>query len=361
MKVLLVSNMYPSRKYPHYGVFVENTQKVLAQMPDMRVDKVVLTKCDGKLQKLLGYLKFYCGTVFGGIFGRYDVIYGHFVSHIAMPLLVVKALNRRVKLVLNAHGNDVVADHEKDDKWVRLSRKILPKADHVIVPSDYFKTVLCENFAVAEDKILVYPSGGIDREVFCRKAVQDTYGLDPDKKYIGYISRIEKNKGWDTFLEMAAALGNRADVGFVVVGDGAERAEFDEMANRLGIADRLVRFPLLHQSQIAELYNLLEVFCFPTRRASESLGLVGLEAMACGCIVVACALYGPSSYMQDGVNGFVFRQNSAEELTAQVTRALSLSAQEKEVLQQGMASTAEAYSKQAVDRILTEFFTELKP
>lgn len=356
VKILLVSNMYPSRKYPHYGVFVQNTEKVLSEMPGVRVNKAVLTKCDGKLQKLLGYLKFYCGTVFGGIFGRYDVIYGHFVSHIAIPLLIVKTFNRRVKLVLNAHGNDVVADHEKDDKWVRLSRKILPKADHVIVPSEYFKTVLHDAFGVPEEEILVYPSGGIDRAVFCRKTVQNSYGLDPNKKYIGYISRIEKNKGWDTFLQMAAALGNRADVGFVVVGDGAERAEFDEMANRLGVADKLVRFPLLHQSQIAELYNLLSVFCFPTRRASESLGLVGLEAMACGCIVVACALYGPSSYMQDGVNGFTFTDDA---LAEKVSIALNVSEQQRQTLLQGMADTTAHYSKENSDQILVRFFRSL--
>ena len=121
MKILLISNMYPSRKYPHYGIFVKNTEDVLLQVPGVTVDRAVLDKRDGKLSKLIGYLKFYAGAVLRGIFGGYDVIYAHFISHAALPLLLLRTLKPKVKLVLNAHGNDVVADIPKDDKWVAFT------------------------------------------------------------------------------------------------------------------------------------------------------------------------------------------------------------------------------------------------
>lgn len=363
MKLLLVSNMYPSKKYPHYGVFVENTEKVLRRMPGITIGKAVLAKHDGKAAKLWGYLTFYAKTVLMGVFGGYDVLYCHFISHAALPLLVIRALNRKIRLVLNAHGNDVVADEPKDHKWVALSHKAVPLAHRIIVPSTYFRDVMCRDFGVAQENILVYPSGGINTQVFCpqnRDALLGKYGLDSSKRYIGYISRIETDKGWDTFLQMAAALKEREGLGFIVVGDGAQRAQFDAMAQELGLAGKLHRYPLLSQSDIAEVYNILDVFCFPTRRKSESLGLVGLEAMACGSTVVASNAGGPSSYMEDGINGFMFRQDSADDLTRQVLAALSMDAAGKAHLQAGMAKTVTQYSKETADGILLEDFETLR-
>ncbi len=363
MKLLLISNMYPSAKYPHYGVFVENAEKILRQLPGVTLCKAVMPKRDGKFAKLMGYLGFYAKILWLGLFGGYDVLYGHFISHISLPLRIVKVLKPKITLVLNAHGNDVVADTSADDKWVAMSRKVVPCADYVIVPSAYFKAVMKDRFGVPEEKLLVYPSGGVDPRVFFpqkREALVEKYKLDPDKRYVGYISRIETDKGWDTFLHMVAALCHREELGFVVVGGGKEEPAFDALARQLGIGDKLIRYPLLSQKEISELYNILDVFCFPTRRKSESLGLVGLEAIACGCLVVASDAGGPSSYMKDGENGLVFTAGSAEALTQKVTEALALTPEEKAVLQAGMTQTAAAYSRQTLDKILLDFFADLQ-
>lgn len=362
MKILLVSNMYPSKKYPHYGVFVENTEKILRLLPNVKISKAVLTKQDSKLGKLFGYLLFYLKILTLGIFGNYDVVYGHFISHICLPLRLVKKCNPKVHLVLNAHGNDVIADSPQDDKWVALSHKLVPLAEHIIVPSEYFKQVMRRDFGVAEDKLLVYPSGGVDTKVFCpqkSEGLRQTYQLDPDKKYIGYISRIEVDKGWDTFLKAIAALSDRKDLGFIVVGGGAQEVQFEVMARQLGVAEKLIRYPLLSQAQIAELYNILDVFCFPTRRKSESLGLVGLEAISCGCVTVASDAGGPASYMRDGINGFVFDRNSETQLTQKVLQALSLTKAQRADLWEGMEATRQQYCRENADKILLDFFSQL--
>ena len=362
MKILLLSNMYPSKKYPHYGVFVKNTEKVLGRLPDVKISKAVLHKQDSKLGKLFGYLLFYTKILTMGIFGNYDVIYGHFISHLSLPLRLVRKINRKACLILNAHGNDVVADSTRDEKFVELSRKLVPLADHIIVPSEYFKQVMVRDFAMSEEQILVYPSGGVNTQVFCPRkteGLREKYQLEPDKKYIGYISRIEVDKGWDTFLKAMAALSDRKDLGFLVVGGGDEAEQFDQLAKQLNVVDKMIRFPLLSQAQITELYNILDVFCFPTRRKSESLGLVGLEAIACGCVTVASDAGGPSSYMRDGVNGFVFDRNSETQLTEKLLQALSLTEQQLAVLQEGMEATRQQYCRENADKILLDFFMAL--
>lgn len=362
MKILLVSNMYPSEMYPHYGVFVQNAEKILGKLPNTQVDKVVMCKHYIKIAKLFDYLRFYTQILCKGIFGGYDVIYGHFLSHIAIPLRIVKFFRPKCKLVLNAHGNDVVADVPGDRKWIRLSRMLIPCADHIIVPSEYFRQVMKREFGVPAEKLFVYPSGGVDREVFYPRDREEHLNhmlMDTKKRYIGYVSRVEADKGWDTFLEMVCFLADRKDLGFIFVGAGAEEPALRKMLVERKLTTTVTTFDLQPQDEVAKLFSVMEIFCFPTRRKSESLGLVGLEAMACGTTVVASNAYGPSSYMRDRENGFTFRAGDAEDLTRAVNRALYMTDIEKERVRAGMAKTVAAYSRENLDQKLLDFFANL--
>ena len=62
-KVLLVSNMYPSKKYPHYGVFVKNCEHIL-QNGGYSVDRVSMSKQDHLILKVLWYVLFYLRRFF---------------------------------------------------------------------------------------------------------------------------------------------------------------------------------------------------------------------------------------------------------------------------------------------------------
>lgn len=55
--------MYPSKKYKHYGVFVQNTASILKNN-GYQVDVSALKKKDSKLGKLGGYLSFYIKVSF---------------------------------------------------------------------------------------------------------------------------------------------------------------------------------------------------------------------------------------------------------------------------------------------------------
>lgn len=359
MKILLAANMYPSKQYPHYGVFVQNTEMILQTMEQVSIKRVVLKKTDSTLLRLITYACLYIRLIFWSVTRRYDILYGHFLSHLALPLLVVRALNKHIKIIVNVHGNDVVPDQTKDEKWIPLVKKVLPCVDELIVPSAYFKKVLIHDYAMKEADIAVFPSGGVNAEVFHLKAKDVIYGkyhLDPAKKYIGYVSRIEKNKGWDTFLHMAATFKEREDIVFLIVGDGDEAEAYQAMVNALDLERSIVKYNLLSQSEIADLFNIMEAFCFPTYRKSDSLGLVGIEAMACGAMVIASDQYGPSTYMINGVNGFTFPAADAMALSERIQLVMELSSSKKEVIRKHALETAKQYDKDQIASVLIDIF-----
>lgn len=352
-KVLVISNMYPSQKYPHYGVFVQHTVDVLSKN-DYVIDKIVLYKQDIKILRYICYILFYLKIVILGLFKAHDVLYVHYASHCAIPVLFLKRF-RNIPLVVNVHGNDLVPETEADKKYEKLVKKMLERADVVVCPSTYFEQIV--HSIIPEKETVVYPSGGVDTKLFRRMSkteAREHMGLSAEKKYLGYVSRIEKNKGWDIFLDACAEyLENDSEIELVIVGDGAEKREFDRKIEQLSIFDRINIYPFLNQSELVYMYNALDVFVFPTYRKSESLGLVGLEAMACETISVLPDQYGPASYGEDGKNAYMFKTGDVDSLKETISKAMH---EDNEILRRQARVTACSYANTENETILINIF-----
>ena len=154
-KILLISNMYPSKKYKHYGVFVQNTASILKNN-GYQVDVSALKKKDSKLGKLGGYLSFYIKSIFLCLFHHYDYLYAHYISHCALLIKIIKKLKPSIKVIVNVHGNDVVPEDAHDEKFIPLVKSTLPLIDLCIVPSSYYQKVMMEQYGLNEDKIKIW-------------------------------------------------------------------------------------------------------------------------------------------------------------------------------------------------------------
>lgn len=361
-KILLVTNMYPSTKYPHYGVFVKNTANILSQ-EGYKVDVISLKKQDKKIEKIVAYVKFYLKTIIRGIVGKYNVIYAHYASHTGLPLLCVKMIRKNIPIVINVHGNDLVPETVEDEKYQNIVKKIIGKSKIVICPSQYFKDEVIKRCGKQADDIYIYPSGGVNISVFHpmdKFEAKSHLELEQDKKYIGYVSRIEANKGWDVFLKVGAkVLKNHPNYRLLVVGDGSQADDYDTLVEELSLRNKIDKFDLLSQQEIAYAYNAMDIFVFPTRRKSESLGLVGLEAMACGTLVIASNKYGSSSYMIDGENGFTFDPRDPDELYKIIERAISDGIRNFEAIKICCASTLDRYSVENTRKEIVSIFKKV--
>ena len=354
--ILVISNMYPSDKYPHYGVFVKNCVRIL-QNAGYKVDVVSLRKCDNRFVKLFAYILFYCKSICSGLFGKYDAIYGHYASHIALPILVIRKF-KDIKIIVNVHGNDIVPETKNDYKYLNLVQKLLKITDRCIAPSQYFKNILVENFKLRSDLISIYPSGGVNLNIFRpigKKEACSFLEIECGYTYIGYVSRIEKNKGWDIFLRAIAELmKENENIRAIVVGDGDENNEYESLVKKLKIEKRIIKYKLLPQSTIAYVYNALDVFVFPTYRKSESLGLVGLEAMACGAKVVLPDQYGPACYGRDTYNCIQFLTGDEKTLVAAIRKALI-----NDNISDGAIKTASEYSLAKTEKCLSDIMNKV--
>jgi L-malate glycosyltransferase len=357
MKILLISNMYPSIDAPNYGVFVKNTENILLE-EGYSVDRIVLTKMRGQFKKLFNYSAYFGKIILSGMFKKYDIIYVHYATHNSIPLLVLKALNPGVKIYVNVHGSDVVPEFKKRYKYQKYVSKLLHASDRVITPSQYYKDLVSTKYGLSKDKLRVFPSGGVNKNIF----YQYDKGKDLDLKYIGYVGRLDYKKGWEVFLEFIKNTKEQnllPEYKYIIVGNGDDAHKYRELVKEYGIENLIIKHNLLSQDQLREIYNSIELFCFPTMREGESLGLVGLEAMACGTPVVGSYMGGLKDYIIDGYNGYFFTPGSSEEMLEKVMLFVNKTDHEKKQMRENAVKTADRYEVNNIKKKLADIFNEL--
>lgn len=356
-KILIISNMYPSKKYKHYGVFVENTAKILKEN-GYKVSVSALKKKDTKITKLAGYSWFYLKAILIALFGHYDYLYAHYISHCALLIKIIKKIKPKIKVIVNVHGNDVVPENEHDEKFIPMVKEVLPMIDMCITPSQYFQNIMIDQYHLPENIVKVFPSGGVNLKVFkhfdCTKKLFD---LDENKTVIGYVGRYEIRKGWEIFLEAVHLLENHDQYQIVMVGTGDEESQADEMIKKYNL--KIKKLHMLNQKDLAKLYSAIDIFCFPTYRKSESLGLVGLEAMACGAITIASNMAGPTSYIEDNKNGFFFEPCNVQDLKDKIENVLQLSQSAKEKIKTNAYETVKQYDIDQISDTLIDIFESI--
>ena len=140
---------------------------------------------------------------------------------------------------------------------------------------------------------------------------------------IGLVARLESIKGADLALPaFAKVLRTNPDCRLKIVGDGTLRKMMEQQQHELGINQDSIEWTgRIEYHKLPELYSSIDLVWVPSR--SEGFGLSAIEAMACGCAVVASATGGLTEIINDGTDGLLFTSGNTDDLTDKTVRLLS--------------------------------------
>lgn len=184
---------------------------------------------------------------------------------------------------------------------------------NVIAPSGRARDRLIRG-GMEKDRVVVLP-------YFCPVVPRENPRPVPERPTITFIGRIAANKGQEYFIEALGQLPQT--VRGVMVGNMSDQTEsgLNAMAERFGCRDRLELRRWATREEIVQIMDETSVFIFPSLW-EETLGIVGLEAMARGVPVVASDIGGVNEWLIDGVNGFSVPPKSASAIAEGVKRIL---------------------------------------
>lgn len=127
---------------------------------------------------------------------------------------------------------------------------------------------------------------GVDTDLFCPGTAAD---LDLPRPIQLYVGRIAVEKSLEDFLDLDTP-GSK-----VIIGDGPQRKTLEQRYPKVHFLGTMLGEKLLAH------YRSADVFVFPSR--TDTLGLVMLEAMACGVPVAAFPVHGPLDVVGDSAAG----------------------------------------------------------
>lgn len=347
MRINYVSNMYPSKEFPTRAVFIRTIENGLIENGAIITQKTVMSLVNVSVfRKLFEYGKFYTKILINGLLKNdYDLIYVNFAAQCAPPMLVIKYLTGK-KIVLNVHGEDVLPQGLSCKLLLPFTSALIKYADLTVVPSNYFEKETRKLSANLHCTIFVSPSGGIDTTLFKPIDNTETYkksiGLNCNEIVFGYVSRVIPGKGWELFLSAIAKLKqNNIPVRGIMVGIGEQEEKLRSLISTLKLDTTVLYLGSQDNKKLPILFNCMNAFVFPTLLA-ESFGLVAVEAMACGTIVVASRIGALTEYITDGENGYLVTPGDVEELAE---RLLSLCKKTdlQSVISENARQTAQKY------------------
>lgn len=346
--IFTVSNMWPTSKNPSYGIFVKRIHESI----DHDKDIILLRQSENNLYKVFFYLSFYLQQILHYYRSNpKDIFVIHFVSLSGVGILFARIIfGARGKIVGFCHGSDLKFNKTGVKRFVLfvLTRLFLRVADSCICPSKYFYNELVDVYKY-QRKIFVSPSGGVPEYMFCENPFFA-------RKYLfGYIGRISKEKGSFDFLEaMSMIKSDLPKASILLLGSVEDLHELEIYKGKLG--SRLEVMPALSHAELSFYFREIKFFIYGTH--NDSLGLVGLEAMANGCIVIANCAVGPGSYVIDGVSGICTHGVGVNAIREKITFVSRLSDIEVEKLSKTAYSESLKYSEVAVRRRLNVFLNE---
>ncbi len=286
IRILLVSNMWPSEESPVFGSFVARQATCLR---DAGAEVIVVANTDRRRGAVRAFLKY---SALGrrvraaARAGGFDVVVGHYLYPTAAFALDAARI-AGVPLVLVSHGTDA-RSVMRNDRFGRKGREALSRADLVVAVSAALRQTLREEVGVPAGVPIEVVNMGFDAASFRPDpGARDALGVPAGERLVLFAGNLEPVKGLDALLDASEhVIATGGADRLVIVGDGPLRGRLEErVAASSVLADRVRFAGQLQQPELARWMAAANVFVLPSR--SEGLGLVLLEAMACGTPCVA--------------------------------------------------------------------------
>ena len=230
-----------------------------------------------------------------------DVLHAHYAIPFGAAALLAKQIvgGPRLKVVLTLHGTDITLVGN-NASFKPVTTLTIQAADAVSVVSRYLRDETRRQFPIDRELEVIYnfidPERHEQEPCHCIPECEQ-----PEQRTLMHISNFRPVKRIQDVVRIFAKVAERIDSRLILVGDGPEAPVARELADELGVLDRVTFVGVV--DRVAPLLAAADLLLLTS--STESFGLVALEAMASGVPVIASDVGGIPEVVAHGVTGFL--------------------------------------------------------
>jgi glycosyltransferase involved in cell wall biosynthesis len=219
----------------------------------------------------------------------------------------------RVPVVLSSQRGDRRLYPQRYHPALRVIDRIV---DGVVVNSDYIREVLATEFGVPDGRMHTCRNG-LDTSVFHPGNRTHRPEIRTEGLVVGIVAALRSEKSIETLIDAFSRV-SRGVHQLVIVGDGPSKEALQKRVQAAAIEPFCTFAPATED--VASWYRSIDIFVLPSVNESFSNSL--MEAMACGCSVIASRVGGNTELVRDEDNGLLFDAGNAAHLARQLGRLL---------------------------------------
>ncbi|GIV84019.1 MAG: hypothetical protein KatS3mg052_1026 [Candidatus Roseilinea sp.] len=233
----------------------------------------------------------------------------------------------RAKRTVITWHSDIVRQKALLRLYAPVLRRVIAKASAIVPTSetyartspwlrDHLDKCRVVPLGIHADRFDVGDDGSRRRAALRRQLLAAAHTASAEPLVLLSVGRLRYYKGLDDLIRAAPRLPG---VIVVIVGVGPMEATWKRLAQRLGVADRVIFVGEVSDGALPDYYHAADIYAIPANSRAEAFGIAILEAMASGLPVISTEVGTATSWInQHGATGLVIPPRDPEAIVQAV-------------------------------------------
>lgn len=234
-----------------------------------------------------------------------DFIIAHLIT--SLPLSLMSIFNLNAKFILRISGYPKM-NFIRKIFWKKISKKL----DIITCPTEALITELTEKNIFNQNRIFYLPDAILSFKRLIKKENLPYPYNNLNKKIILAVGRLTKQKNFDYLIKEFHKFNSKnKDYNMLIIGDGEDKHKLKSLINKLNLVNRV--FLLDYTKNVFNFMKNSDVFILSS--LWEEVGFVIVEAAINNLYIISSDCpNGPTEFLNNGVNGLLFKNNQDGEL-----------------------------------------------
>lgn len=252
----------------------------------------------------------------------YDIIFVQdYYNSLIASFLVMEGFAKTIISVchLPLYAGFTYFDKPKSDVVHQFLESILMRYSYkIVVPSAFTKRVLLQIYNVNPNDIIINPLGTRLYEVPKLQHNDNIYKKNNEKLEIISVARVTEQKGLHYMLDVITDLYyNNVDFRYTIIGKGPRERDFKALTSKCPARSKIRHIGSVNSDRdLVKYYYESDIYL--STSLYETFGLSILEAMACGCAVVAFRVGSIEERIKHGISGMLVEVNDIDGMVKKV-------------------------------------------